>query len=37
MITDELISHLKNQNLWVLRRKKDNFALGVSYTPTGLI
>jgi hypothetical protein len=37
MIEQELIDYIASQKLWVLRRKKDGFALGVSYSPSGLI
>lgn len=35
-IPPNLISYISSQNLWVLRRKSDGFALNVSYSPEGL-
>lgn len=35
-ISPELIDHIRRQNLWVLRRKKDGYALNVSYSVYGL-
>lgn len=36
-INTEIVKYLSNNNLYVLRRKKDGVALNVSYTPEGLI
>lgn len=35
-IPPHLISFIESKQFWVLRRKRDNFALNISFSPDGL-